>query len=176
MLYVQQSLSQGEELIHVGRFHWMYTVGAVVNILFGIVGCILVIVGAIYFKSNFGAGFDSDTWVGAVREIHPGLRLLAFLVFVFGLLSFAQRMVIKATTEIAITTSRLIYKRGLVARSVGEISIDRIEGVIVTQGILGRILGYGRLKVRGMGVGEVVLPPLENPIAFRKAIEKGRSS
>ena len=51
MLYVQQSLSPGEELIHVGHFHWMYTVSAIMNIFWGIVGCIVVIIGAIYFQS-----------------------------------------------------------------------------------------------------------------------------
>jgi hypothetical protein len=41
--------------------------------------------------------------------------------------------------------------------------------------VLGRIFGYGRIMVRGMGVGEVVLPPISNPIAFRRAIEKART-
>ena len=76
--------------------------------------------------------------------------------------------------EIAITNNRLVYKRGLIARQVGEISIDRIEGVNVLQTVFGRIYNYGRLAIRGMGVGEVVLPPIEDPITFRKAIEKAR--
>ena len=84
-------------------------------------------------------------------------------------------MIIKATTEIGVTDIRLVYKRGLVARAVGEINIDRIEGVNVLQGILGRIFGYSRVMVRGMGVGEVVLPPIAQPIRFKKAIEKARS-
>ena len=84
-------------------------------------------------------------------------------------------MIIKATTEIAITNRRLVYKRGLIARYVGEMNIDRIEGVNVLQGVWGRIFNYGRVMVRGMGVGEVVLPPIEDPIRFRKAIEKARS-
>lgn len=176
MLYIQESLSPDEELIHVGKFHWMYTLQALLSILWGIVGCIAVIWGGIYFQLNWGNGFASHSWIGIIREVHPAIRLGGFLVFIMGLLGFARRMLIKATTEIAITNSRLIYKRGLVARYVGELSIDRIEGVNVLQGILGRMLGYGRIMVRGMGVGEVILPPLENPIAFRKAIEKARTS
>ena len=92
-----------------------------------------------------------------------------------GLLRFAQMMIVKATTEIAITNSRLVYKRGLVARQVGEMSIDRIEGVNVLQSVLGRIFNYGRIMVRGMGVGEVILPPLADPIKFRKSIEKAKT-
>jgi hypothetical protein len=29
--------------------------------------------------------------------------------------------------------------------------------------------------VRGMGVGEVILPPIADPIAFRKAIDRAKS-
>lgn len=175
MLYIQESLGQDEELIHVGHFHWMYTLQAVLSILWGTLGCIAIILGGVWFQLNFGEVYSTD-WLGIIREIHPAIRLGGFFVFIMGLMNFAQRMIIKATTEIAITNSRLIYKRGLVARYVGELSIDRIEGVNVLQGILGRLFGYGRIMVRGMGVGEVILPPLANPIAFRKAIEKARTS
>lgn len=175
MLYVQQSLTPGEELVHVGHFHWTYMLNAVMSIFWGIITCAAVIAAAVYFQYNFGFGFESEHWIGMVRELHPGLRLVAFFTFVMGLLRFAHMMVIMASTEIAITNNRLIYKRGLVARYVGEMSIDRIEGVNVLQTFWGRLLGYGRIMVRGMGVGEVILPPIENPIAFRKAIEKART-
>ena len=36
-----------------------------------------------------------------------------------------------ATAKFAVTTERLIYKKGLVARHVGELNVDRIEGVSV---------------------------------------------
>ncbi|PJB70529.1 MAG: hypothetical protein CO093_07735 [Alphaproteobacteria bacterium CG_4_9_14_3_um_filter_47_13] len=176
MLYIQESLSQDEEVVHVGHFHWMYTLQSIMSIVWGVVGCIAVICGWLYFQSHFGTGFYSENLFGRIREMHPGLRLFAFFLILLGIWGFAQRMIIKATTEIAITNSRLIYKRGLVARYVGEMSIDRIEGVNVLQGILGRLLGYGRIMVRGMGVGEVILPPLRDPIAFRRAIEKARTT
>lgn len=176
MLYIQESLTPDEELVHVGRFHWMYTLQALIGILWGVVGCIAVIWIGIFAQGHFGQPFQSDSWLGIIREVHPAVRLAGFFVFVTGLFQFAHRMIVKATTEIAITNSRLIYKRGLVARYVGEMSIDRIEGVNVLQGMMGRIFGYGRIMVRGMGVGEVILPPLADPIAFRKAIEKARMS
>jgi uncharacterized membrane protein YdbT with pleckstrin-like domain len=116
-----------------------------------------------------------SSWLDYIRGLHPAIKLVSLMFFVLGLLKFAKQMVDKVTTEIAITTSRLIYKRGLVARYVGEISIDRIEGVNVLQGFWGRIFDYGRVVVRGMGVGEVILPPLSRPVIFRKAIEKART-
>lgn len=175
MLYVEQSLGPDEQLVHIGKFHWMYTVQSFMAIVWGIVISVMVVIGSVVVYRQMG-WFPKDLpLLEGVQYLHPGLRIGAFIAFVFGLLSFAQMMVIKATTEIAITNTRLVYKRGLVARHVGEMSIDRIEGVNVLQTILGRLFNYGRLAIRGMGIGEVVLPPIEDPIAFRQAIEKARS-
>jgi uncharacterized membrane protein YdbT with pleckstrin-like domain len=176
MEYIRQSLSEDEELIHIARFHWMYTVKAVFNIIFGTVLAVGIIVFAIKFQPlMFGTIPEGLSWADQVRSTHPTLKIVSFLVFILSVLKFAQMMIVKATTEIGVTDTRLVYKRGLVARAVGEINIDRIEGVNVLQGILGRIFGYGRVMVRGMGVGEVVLPPIAQPIRFKKAIEKARS-
>ena len=175
MLYVQQSLGPNEELIHIGKFHWMYTVNSLMAIFWGLLGAIIVMVVAYYSYHYMGKLPPDIGFLDSIRIIHPGVRAFSFLLFIFGLVRFAQMMVVKATTEIAITNSRLVYKRGLVARHVGEISIDRIEGVNVLQPVLGRLLNYGRIMVRGMGVGEVLLPSIEDPIAFRRAIEEAKS-
>lgn len=175
MLYVQQSLGPDEELIHVGKFHWMYTISAFMSIFWGLIGAILVMVVAYYAYDYMGKLPRNADFLKAIHIIHPGIRAFSFLVFVLGLVKFAQMMVTKVTTEIAITNTRLVYKRGLVARHVGEISIDRIEGVNVLQPVFGRIFNYGRVMVRGMGVGEVVLPPVEDPISFRRAIEEAKT-
>lgn len=174
MLYVQQSLGPDEELIHVGKFHWMYTVNAFMTIFWGLFSAIAIMFVA-YKAYFFMNKLPSDVgFFEAIKIIHPGVRGVSFLFFILGLVKFAQMMVIKVTTEIAITNTRLVYKRGLVARHVGEISIDRIEGVNVLQPILGRVFNYGRVMVRGMGVGEVLLPPIEDPISFRRAIEEAK--
>lgn len=176
MLYVQQSLGPDEELIHVGHFHWMYTVNAFMSIFFGMLISVVVIIGGIMAQKQLGH-FPADLPINvAIPSLPVYIKGGAFLMFVLGVYTFAIKMVHKATTEIAITDVRLIYKTGVVARNVGEISIDRIEGVNVLQTVLGRLFGYGRLAIRGMGVGEVILPPIENPIDFRQAIEKARTS
>lgn len=193
MLYVQQSLSPDEEILMAARFHWMYTLKAVMWIVFGLSIGIVLAYGAIWLEINSAIrttfpNLPGELYPQAEAEIlqkkggylkilwslHPAFRIAVLASFVMGLFMFANMMIIKATTEIAVTTDRLIYKRGLIARSVGELSIDRIEGVSVLQGILGRILGYGKVSIRGMGVGEVVLPPVEDPIEFRKAVQEAR--
>lgn len=175
--YVKESLTEDEEVIHVGRFHWTYGLAAILNIVFGMIGAILFLIMAVKFEPIL-LGYippDNLSWIEQVQAIHPLAKLVAFFIVLFGIYNFAQKMVIKATTEMAVTNARLIYKRGLVSRFVAEINIDRIEGVNVLQGFWGRILNFGRVMIRGMGVGEVILPPIEDPIKFRKAIDKARN-
>lgn len=180
MDYIRQSLTEDEELVHVAHFHWFYSVAALFNIVFGVGLAAAIIVGTIIVQPMLPGFLKFDVPVGAgwldmVRAVHPGIKIVAFLVLTMGLLRYAQMMIVKATTEIAVTNKRLVYKRGLIARYVGEMNIDRIEGVNVLQGVIGRIFNYGRVMVRGMGVGEVVLPSIEDPLKFRRAIEKARS-
>lgn len=181
MQYVLQSLAPDEEIVHIGRFHWMYNVSASLSIVWAVVSSVALLVCSVLLYTELGLPTVQVTidmgnrWIDYIQALHPLIKLGSLMFFVLGMLKFAKQMVDKVTTEIAVTTSRLIYKRGLVARHVGEISIDRIEGVNVLQGFWGRIFDYGRVVVRGMGVGEVILPPLARPIIFRKAIEKART-
>lgn len=180
MLYVQQSLGPDERLVHIGRFHWYYNIAAFTGVAWGAAFAIGIIAGAIAVELHTGMKLGaplegSDTWYDLIVKLHPGIKIVALIMFVMGLLKFAHMMIIRATTEIAVTSNRIIYKRGLVARYVGEISIDRIEGVNVAQSVMGRILNFGNVIIRGMGVGEVILPPIADPIKFRKAIEYART-
>lgn len=195
MLYVQQSLGPKEEILMGARFHWMYTVSAVFWILFGLfVGVLIGYVGIWWvvnseIRATYQAELPPDiynqAWELVVKKhggylkilwgLNPLMRFSILGSFLLGLYFFAHMMIVKATTEIAVTSERLVYKKGLIARHVGEMDVDRIEGVSVRQGVFGRIFGYGRILIRGMGVGEVLLPSIEAPIEFRRAIQEAKS-
>jgi uncharacterized membrane protein YdbT with pleckstrin-like domain len=74
------------------------------------------------------------------------------------------------TTELAITDRRVVAKTGLIARNTNELNRAKIEGVDVQQSILGRLLDYGTISVRGTGGSIAPIPRISNPIAFRKAV------
>ena len=79
------------------------------------------------------------------------------------------------TTEIVVTTFRFVYKRGLISRDTKEVSLNKIEEITLHQTIWGRILNYGKLVMRGTGVGVIELPDLDDPIQLRRIIENARS-
>ena len=174
MLYIQESLGPDEELVHIGQFHWTYMVGAFLSVIWGAVFAAGICAAGVYMYQQLGKFPPNINWIDGVQYLHPIFRIGAFFVLVLGVLGFTARMVHKTTTEIAITNSRVVFKQGLISRHVGEIGVNRIEGVNVLQSVLGRVFGYGRVSIRGMGVGEVTMPLIADPVSFRKAIEEAR--
>ena len=53
------------------------------------------------------------------------------------------------TTETDVTNLRVVHKTGFIKRRTFEMSLDKVESVDVNQSILGRILNYGNVTVRG---------------------------
>lgn len=194
MLYVEQSLNPNEEIIHIGEFHWFYTFNAALWIVIGFMLMGGILYAGYYWEvsqamSHQFQGLPSSLipqaraevvrsmggFTGIISNLHIGIKIAAFVGLAFGVLSFAGMMVRKATTEICLTNDRLILKQGVIARHIDEINVDRIEGVNVIQGIIGRITNFGTVIVRGMGVGEVLLPPIADPVAFRRAIDRAKA-
>jgi uncharacterized membrane protein YdbT with pleckstrin-like domain len=73
-------------------------------------------------------------------------------------------------TEIAVTDRHLISKTGFIQRHTTEISIYKVESVDVDQSMLGRVLGYGDVTVRGTGEGIEPLRNAASPIELRNAM------
>lgn len=162
MSYFEETASPGEDLIHVGAFHWYYDLIAFAWLVSMIVLAVAV--------TSFGMPF-AEKMLPKVIKPELWLSILALAIVLNGFLRFLIMMMRKKSTEIVVTNRRLIFKRGVVARRIDEVQADRIEGCIVYQGFLGRLLGFGTVVVRGTGVGEVFLPPLRDPLTFRRAIE-----
>lgn len=121
---------------------------------------------------------ESDEQVLGEAQIHWIYLIFAAIIFIIGFTIIigpiiAAYMVLSYyLKEFVITNKRVIYKRGVISRNVDEIDIRRIEGTNLRQGILGRMLGYGRVIVRGTGVGNINFPLIATPIEFKRLVEK----
>ncbi len=61
-------------------------------------------------------------------------------------------------------------KRGFIRRHTIEMHLDKVESIDVDQSIMGRILNYGDILIRGVGVGIEPLTNIDSPIAFRNHV------
>ena len=129
-----------------------------------------------YIEKSLGAGER----VIARAHFHwwYSVKAWAALILLFwcliGIWIFVAMMVRQSTTEIAITSHRFVEKIGLFTLRTNEIALQNIEGVKLEQSFMGRLLGYGHLRIEGTGVDAVIVPDIADPIAFRAAIETAK--
>src|SRR5262245_37917240 len=149
MSYVKHVLLPDEKVRFITNVHWIKSVPAILLVLLG---------GGIYLGSLNATHLQ--TLVGIV-----GLVILAA-----GLVLLLHAWFTRWTTEIAVTDRRIIYKEGFIRRKTIEMHMDKVESVDVEQSILGRMLGYGDIVVRGVGTGFEPLRTIASAIEFRNHV------
>lgn len=150
MSYIEHTLGEAETLFYRARFPWFHGAGGWIALVLGLLA------GVIAYANGFGA-------VGGVLALAGVAVFLGVLIPIW-------------TTEIGVTNQRLIYKRGLIWRKTQELQLRAIEEVKLDQGLLGRLLDFGRLDLHGTGVGDIRLPTLADPVGLRKALQDGMAA
>ena len=125
MSYIDDSLIEGEKLVHRARVSWWSQFGLIV---LGIVLLVVVI----------GLFFLIAAWIN-VRS-----------------------------TEIAITSKRVIAKFGFIKRDTVEINLDKVEALRVEQGFFGRMLNFGTIFMSGAGTSVAPMKNIADPLVFRR--------
>ena len=142
MGYIETILEPDERVMHRAKIHWMIYGSAILC-------CCLECV----FFGLPCAGIGLLLLIGAVID-------------------FIRALITIRTAEIAVTTRRVINKRGLIRRDTVEINANKIESIDLSQSILGRALNYGTVIVRGTGGVATALKGIEEPLLLRRAIQK----
>ena len=158
MRYVRKVLQPGETVVYATKLHWLIYVN---TILLAIV-CVVLVGAAVSTSDN-----QSISLAFAIAAI-----IFALLALSTGLRAFIRR----ATTELAVTDHRVIYKSGLLSRHTIEMNRDKVESVDVDQSLLGRIFGYGTVVVRGTGGSLEPIHNIGDPLTFRSHITASPAS
>ncbi|AEE26335.1 PH domain-containing protein [Francisella hispaniensis] len=96
--------------------------------------------------------------------------IIAILIFPIGLILLLYPIIIKLTTEMAITNQKVIGKTGFISRNSIDLRFEKVESVKLSQGVLGRILNYGTITVSGTGSTQANFKFISNPVAFRNFV------
>lgn len=152
MRYVRRVLQPGETVVYATRLHWLIYVRA---------GVLLIIAVALAIATSF---------VGDKPNVALALWIAAAIFALLALSSALRAFIRRATTELAVTDHRVIYKTGLLARHTLEMNRTKVESVDVDQSIPGRIFGYGTIIVRGTGGSLEPIRQIADPLSFRSHI------
>jgi uncharacterized membrane protein YdbT with pleckstrin-like domain len=90
---------------------------------------------------------------------------------VIGLVLLVPPWIRSISSEFAVTNKRVLVKVGLVRRHSLELLLQKVEGIGVDQGILGRILGYGTITVSGTGGTREAFRMIARPLEFRRQVQ-----
>ncbi len=149
--YIDQILQPGEKVLYSTNAHWIFYFPAIVA---WIVALILLILSR------------SGVADAIVLLCLSASALVALLALYWTVKAWFHRF----TTETDVTNLRVVHKTGFITRKTFEISLDKVESVDVDQSILGRILNYGDVTIRGVGEGIEKIATIASPLSFRNSI------
>lgn len=129
MPYPRRLLNDGEDIVLDLNPHWWFFVGPTLAFAASVVIAIAV-----------GSQSDNDIVVTA---------LLALMLFTA--LWWVGRYFRWRTTNFVVTTDRLIFRSGVLAKQGREIPLDRINDIAFHQSIFERIIGAGDLMIESAG-------------------------
>jgi len=159
MSYVQKVLLPGEQVIYETGLHWLVYLRAMVFSLLAVAAAVVAIV--------LAGGTQAGGAQAVAAMIAWGVTALLGAMGFFAFLSAAIR---RATTELAVTDQRIVYKAGIISRHTLEMNRSKVESVDVDQSILGRIFSYGTVVLRGTGGSLEPMENIEHPLTFRSRI------
>lgn len=102
----------------------------------------------------------------------PSWIQLPIAVLIVGtLLWFGVRFAQWATTDLVLTSHRVIYQSGVISKNGIEIPLGRINTIFSSQGVLERIIGVGDLRIESASAeGAQVFNNMKRPGRIRNEI------
>lgn len=148
MSYIKSSLIKDELIVSRFPLHW--------SAWLPVVFCVAVAIGPLVIGMLTGSAI---------------LMSAGVVLFFVGLTAAIIKTVRLMGIERAVTSLRLVQKRGIVSRESDEIQLTSIETVEISQSVLDRILGAGAVKATGRGISDLVLSNVDDPLVVKKLIE-----
>lgn len=128
--------------------------------------------------SYIDESLSADEEVVARFRLHWITRMPLALWILLGLVTFGITWLIAIYeylrlrhVEQGVTNKRVIYKTGIISRKSEEMKLGSIETVEIDQGIPGRMLGYGNIRVTGRGTSDVLFRAVDDPMTVKRQIE-----
>ena len=159
MSYIDSNLVPGERVAYETRLHWIVMIG---HLLIAVV--FLALTGALLY---YGAAHRDAS--GAIAHWVLGLGTA---LAVCGLAILFAGVVRRSSTEMAVTTRRVVVKQGLLSRSTIEMLLNKVESIEVRETLTGRLLGYGTVVLIGTGGSSEPFHNMAHPLEFRSMVQR----
>ena len=146
MPFPRKLLNEGEDIVLDLHPHWWYFVKPVVVLVVGIVGAV------------------------ALRDVDAAR--IAFLVVIVVSAGWLAVVYAKwATTNVVVTTDRLIHRVGVLGKQGKEIPLERVNDIAVSQTFFERLIGSGDVTIESGGErGQQIFSDIPKPFLVQNVI------
>lgn len=154
MAFPKKLLNEGEEVVLDLRPHWA-------SIFWPTVVPVLLIVAAIVDVAAVGT--DSNPKKVAA--------IVLLVLLVLAVINLVHRYLKWTNTNFVVTTDRLVYRSGVIAKQGKEIPLDRINDISFHQTIFERMIGAGDLTIESAGTaGQETFSDVRKPSVVQNTI------
>lgn len=155
--YVERLLGANEKIIIRRRQHWFIWVPRL--FLYALIAVAIGVASALLGAVTGG--------VGAFGAVFVAIPL--FLI--------VKELIDWWTEEYILTNQRIIQSEGFINKTVLDSSLEKINDVLLTQSVLGRVFDYGDIKIlTSSTIGVNRLDKLASPVQFKIAMVNAKGA
>jgi uncharacterized membrane protein YdbT with pleckstrin-like domain len=164
MRYVERHLMEGESVAYATGLHWIVLAGPLLlTLVFGVPGIALLVLSV----SKQSGGTGSQFSIGSQFTMIGGAALLVLAIVIL-----ARGILMRSAVQMAVTNKRVIARVGVFTRRTVDLLLSRVESVGVQESVMGRMLGYGTVVLRGTGGTPESFDTIASPLEFRTQVQQ----
>jgi membrane protein YdbS with pleckstrin-like domain len=161
--------TQQETTLAKVRLHW----GIFVPVLLCMVGLVLAVLPFLFIVhmlfGMLGQIGGSSNNVSAVPIVMWLLTLSPCVLIVAAL--FLVTWFAYSKSEVKLTNRRLLFRTGFLSRRSGEVPLENVESIFISEPLLGRICGYGTVTVTTVGGASFCLSFIGYPQSVHSTLQ-----
>ena len=154
MGYLEQLMGKNEQIVLTTRQHWITIVGS-------------LLINGFFFLLLWGIGVALAFLAVAIFPLWIPLVVVG-LLSLFPLWRLVADLLHWWNDAFIVTNRRIIQAQGVINKHVIDSSLEKINDVVLTQSMLGRMLGYGDVEIlTGSEIGVNLLKRITDPVHFK---------
>jgi uncharacterized membrane protein YdbT with pleckstrin-like domain len=167
MKELQQEITLAKVRLHWGVFIpvLLFAFGPLVALL----PLIFILHGFLHSLTQMEMRVNQSPSIGSLNVTWL-LPLVPYLVIVIGLLLGTWFSYLKS--EVTLTNRRLLFRTGFLSRRSGEVPLENVEAIYISEPLIGRMFGYGTVMVTTVGGARFPLAFIGSPQSFHSALQQ----
>ena len=154
MGYLEALMGKNEQIVLTTRQHWITIVGS-------------LLINGFFFLLLWGIGVALAFLAVAIFPLWIPLVVVG-LLSLFPLWRLVADLLHWWNDAFIVTNRRIIQAQGVINKHVIDSSLEKINDVVLTQSMLGRMLGYGDVEIlTGSEIGVNLLKRITDPVHFK---------